>query len=257
MIVAALGGDDDKDWERNLRKWIGDDDVANLLIRGVPAWMGLDISSKVGMGNAFSILPYTDIELSRDGYAKTLAGLSGAFVGGLGGQAWDGLGKMANGNFYKGTEALMPRGLRDALAAGRIAFDGVTTNRGDTVLSADEINAFDVAMKAVGLPAAKLTQFQEGRNDLYMLGEHFKKRDTSVKDAYANAAKDRDSSEMADIRAEWTELQASKKRWAEEMAQRGFKNKELLEGLKQQPLSNLLKAPQQKAKREAPWAARQ
>jgi hypothetical protein len=255
MIVAAVGGDDDKDWERNFRKWIGDDDLATLLIRGVPAWMGLDISNKIGMGNAFSILPYSDIEFSKKGYKEAVFGASGAFIGGMGGQLFDGLGKMADGNYYKGVEALMPRGLRDGMAGWRLATEGVTTGRNDTVLSADEISVFDGLMKAVGLPTTKITKFNEARNDLYQLGEHFKARDSSVKDAYANAVKSGDTDEAAATRAEWVELQASKKRWAEEMAQRGLKNEKLLEALKQRPLSTLLKAPQEKAKREAPWAA--
>jgi hypothetical protein len=68
MLAAALGGDDDKDWERNLRKWAGDDDAAILLTRGLPAAMGLDVSGRIGMGNTFSILPFYDVELSKQGY---------------------------------------------------------------------------------------------------------------------------------------------------------------------------------------------
>lgn len=256
MIVSALGGDDDKDWERNFRKWVGDDDTATLLLKGTPAWMGLDLSSRIGMGNAFSILPFSDLEFSKKGYKEAVFGASGAFIGGMGGQVADGLGKMANGSYYKGVEALLPRGLKDGMAAFRMATEGMTTARGDTVLPADEITVFDAALKAVGLPTARFTEFQAGRNDLFQLGEHFKKRDTRVKDAYANAAKDRDSAEMAEVRSEWNELQAAKKRWAEEMAQRGFKNEKLLQGMKPRPLSVLLKSPQEKAKREAPWAAR-
>jgi hypothetical protein len=161
---------------------------------------------------------------------------------------------MSQGNYYKGLEAMMPRGLKDGMAGWRLATEGVTTTRGDVVLSADEVALFDGFMKAVGLPTAKITEFNEGRNDLYQLGEHFKQRDSSVKDAYASAAKEKDAEGMAAARADWVEVQESKKRWAAEMTQRGFKNKEQLEGLKSRNLSVLLKAPQEKQKREAPWA---
>jgi hypothetical protein len=196
------------------------------------------------------------LEFSKKGYKEAVFGATGAFVGGMGGQVADGIGKMADGNYYKGLEAMLPRGFKDSMAAWRIATEGVTTNRNDTILDAEEVNLFDAAMKMVGLPTAKVTEFQVDRNDLYQLGQHFKTRDARIKDAYANAAKDRDSAKMSEIRAEWKEVQESKQRWADEMAQRGMKNKKLLEGLKQRPMSVLLKAPQEKMKRERPWLDR-
>ena len=253
MIAAALGGDDDDDWERNLRKWIGDEDIATLLIRGIPAYMGLDLSGRIGMGNAFSILPYSDIDFSKKGYKEAVFGATGAFIGGMGGQLFDGLEKMRKGNYYKGLEALAPRGLRDAMAGYRMGTEGVTSGKGDLLLSADEITAFDAAMKAVGLPTTRITEFQTSRGDLFELNNHFKERETALKNDYADAAKQRDSDAMSEAREEWKAIQASKGRWLAYLAGRGLGNKDLTKDLQPHPLGTLLKAPAAQMKRERPW----
>jgi hypothetical protein len=253
MIAAALGGDDDDDWERNLRKWIGDEDIATLLIRGIPAYMGLDLSGRIGMGNAFSLLPYSDIDFSKKGYKEAVFGATGAFIGGMGGQLFDGLEKMGKGNYYKGLEALAPRGLRDAMAGYRMGTEGVTSGKGDLLLSADEITAFDAAMKAVGLPTTRITEFQTSRGDLFELNNHFKERETALKNDYADAAKQRDSDAMSEAREEWKAIQASKGRWLAYLAGRGLGNKDLTKDLQPHPLGTLLKAPAAQMKRERPW----
>jgi hypothetical protein len=255
MLAGALGGDDDKDWERNLRKWIGDKDAdtAILLTRGLPAYLGIDISGRTGMGNAFSLLPYSDIEPSKQGYKEAVFAASGAFIGGIGGQLFDGIDKISNGQYYKGMEALVPRGLRDAMAGYRLATEGVTDARGDTKLRPDEISFLAGFSKAIGLPATSITEFTLARGDLIELSKHFTERDTSLKSNYAKAYKSNDTAAMAEVRKEWMEAQEAKKRWAAEMADRGFKDPKLVDRMKPRPLSTLLKAPHDQAKRNQSW----
>jgi hypothetical protein len=253
MLAGALGGDDDKDWERNLRKWIGDDDTALLLSRGLPAYLGMDISGRTGMGNAFSLLPFSDVEPSKQGYKEAVFGATGAFIGGMGGQLFDGLDKMSKGQYYKGTEALVPRGLRDALAGYRMATEGITDSRGDLKLRPDEISFLPGFGKAIGMPTTTITEFTQGRGDLIEISKHFTSRDTSLKSKYAEAYRGNDAEAMADLRKEWLDVQEAKRRWAEEMKIRGFKDPKLLEDMKVRPLSQLIRAPLEQAKREKPW----
>ena len=51
------------------------------------------------------------------------------------------------------------------------------------------------------------------------------------------------------------EVQAAKKRWYDEMAQRGFNDKHLLQNLKPDPLSTLLKHPSKVEKKTGYWTA--
>jgi hypothetical protein len=64
-INALLSDEDDKyDLTYELRKAIGDEDVANLILRGAPTLIGADISGKVGAGNMLSIMPFSQADLS-------------------------------------------------------------------------------------------------------------------------------------------------------------------------------------------------
>ena len=253
MAAGAIGGDDDKDWERNLRKYIGDDKVSDLLLHGVPAALGLDVSKKLGISNAFSLLPFTDVPTDKSGYEKAIVSLSGAFIGGLGSRTFDAIGQMGKGNYYKGVEQLLPRGPSDAMKAYRFYTEGVTNRRNDTLLKPDDITLVDAMMQGVGLPSTTITNFQRQRGDVFELSKHFKEKDQSLSDQYNAAKKAGDTEEMADLRQEYMEVQQSKKRWIEELRRQGFTSKEMAKELQPHPLSTLMKGASNQMKREAKW----
>ena len=64
--------------------------------------------------------------------------------------------------------------------------------------------------------------------------ENFNDRTTRIKNDYAKAVREKDTAAMAEARAAWTKLQQTRQR----------------NGLKPQPVSNLLKAPQEQKARE-------
>lgn len=245
MLAGALGGDDDKDWERNLRKWADDPNGGLLLSRGLPAYLGLDLSGRIGMGNAFSILPYSDADFSKKGYKEAVFGLSGAAIGGLGGSLFDGIDKMSQGKYYQGLEAMAPKGVKDFMAGSRVANEGVKDSRGGSVMSADEVDFFAGMMKAVGLPTTAITEFQNTRGDLIELAKHFDEREARIKSKYA----DKDMS-LAEATKEWRELQDAKTRWGQELKDRGVVNLKVLKEFKPAPMANLFKYPMKRDDRE-------
>lgn len=253
MLAGALGGDDDKDWERNARKMIGNDDLATLILRGLPAYVGLDLSKKLGITNAFSLLPFTDVPKDRTGFEKAVTSLSGAFIGGLGGQLFDAIGQFGSGNYYKGIELLLPRGVRDGMRGYRYFTEGVTTKRGDVQLAPDEISLVDAISQAVGLPSTTITDFQRQRGDIYELNQRFKDREQSLRDDFVAARKE-STEAAAKVREEFMELQEAKKRWLAEMSRQGFIDKQLLKDLQPHSPSLLFKAVGTQAKREKQWA---
>lgn len=252
-IAGALGGDDDKDWKRNARAAIGDDDAANFILNGIPAGLGLDLSRKLGISGAFSLLPFADMPTDQNSYEKALTAASGAFFGGIGPQAFSAFAHMSKGDYYKGVETALPKGLSNAMKAYRFSTEGVTTGRGDTLLSGDKVSTLAALSQALGLPTTVTSNFATQRNDLYELGKHFKDQESELKDRYTAAHKEGDTGEMADLRKEWTDHQAAKQRWAATMREEGFRDPKLLTHLKPEPLSSLLKAPRAQGKRERPW----
>ena len=235
IIGKAFGDEDEPDNpEATLRKIIGDDTLANLLLKGVPKLAGVDLSGKLGMGQMLSILPYADIDLTRDGYARAVTAAMGPFVGGLMPKAIDGVGLMAQGNYYKGLTALAPKGMADVIKATEMANKGIVQRNGDVVLSPDDIGTLDIISQALGLPTNTITDKQFIRGAEYEFKKFYDERTTELKSDYVKAFRSGDADSMKDIREKWEATQVARVR----------------NGQKRQPLSELFMAPQQQVKRE-------
>jgi len=235
IVGAAFGDEDEPDNpEATLRKIIGDNAVADVLLKGIPKLLGVDLSGKLGMGQMLSILPYTEIDLSRDGYAKALAASMGPFLGGLLPKVIDGIGLMTQGNYYKGLAALAPTGLGNAVKAFELLDKGVVKRNGDVVLSADDISTLDAMSQALGLPTNKITDKQFIMSSEFKADKFYSERTTELKTEYTQAFRKGDTEEMGDIRRKWEDTQLARVR----------------NGLKRQPISELFRAPQEQLKRQ-------
>jgi hypothetical protein len=234
-IWGALFGDEDEpfDAEREVREYFGED-VGLLMTRGIPANFGVDLSEKLGMGQMLSILPYADIDLSKQGWEKTVTAAMGPFIGGLVPRAIGGVEHIQNGNYYKGIEQLMPKGVTDAMKAYRLSTEGVTQKNNDVTLSPDELSSLQIFMTALGLPSTKLTEQQFDVGSKIEAEKFFDERTTKLKRKYAKAYRDNDRATMQEARDEWKSLQDSR----------------VSMGFSRQPISNLLRSPQEQRKRE-------
>lgn len=234
--LAGLFGDEDEphDAEGTLREWIGDSDIATLLTRGVPAALGVDLSSKIGMGTVLSVLPYTDVKLDREGANAVVAGLAAGPFGGLLAKSWDGMGLIRSGDYYKGIEQIMPTGVSGAMRAYRTASDGITQRNGDVALSADEINFAHSIVTALGFQTTQVSERAVLNKSKFAHDEHFKERTAEVKHEYLRAHRDGDYEGLQNAREAWTKLQQVRRE----------------NGYKVEPQSTLLKAVQAQRKRE-------
>ena len=237
-ILLGVFGDDDepKDLEYQLRQAIGDPELANLLLRGVPAYLGAEsIGKKLAMENVASILPFTDVDLtSRSGAEKMLVGLMGPTAA-LGLKFADALGLVGKGEYYKALEQALPSGFANAMKAYRFANEGITMRNGDVVLSPEEVSMVDAAFQAVGLPTNTVTQRQYRQNVEKEFDKFYATKASDIKGDYVNASREGDSAAMAEARQAWQELQDAR-----------AKN-----GYTKQPMSDLFKAIVAAKKREA------
>jgi hypothetical protein len=144
----------------------------------------------------------------------------------------DGLGLMLGGNWYKGMEQILPKGLGDAAKAYRIATEGVTRRNGDILLPPSEVSSAETIMQALGIQPVKQAVVAEKQRAVVDMNQFYQDRSTKVKADYIKAVRSGEST--ADARAAWTKLQEAR-------ANNGYTR---------QPLSELLKAPQAQAKRE-------
>lgn len=214
MLIKVFGADDEPDdLEYQLRQAIGDPALANLLLRGIPAYLGAEsIGKKLAMENVASILPFTDVDLtSRSGAEKALVGLMGPTAA-LSLKFADALGMIGQGKLYKGMELALPSGFANAMKGYRIATEGVTMRNGDPVLSAEEISMVDAAFQAVGLPTNTITQRQYVQRVEKEFDKYYSDRAAEIKGAYVNASRDGDGPAMAQARDDWDALQDSRRK---------------------------------------------
>lgn len=234
-VAAALGSGDDEpeDYEQWLRNLIEDEGAANLLVRGVPAYFGVSMSQKIGMGNTFSPLPFAEIPKDKSGYEKFVTATMGAPIA-VGGQWFDALNKMRKGDYYKGVEAALPSGAKNAMRGYRFATEGVTSAAGDELLSPEDVSIVDGMAQGLGLPTMKISERQRKQGVVLEADKFFNMRTTDVKHAYVKAYSEKDTAAMADAREEWKQLQ----------------NARVAIGYRRQPLSDLTRAPMVQRKRE-------
>ena len=236
-LVGKLLSDPDEpdDPEVQIRRLIGNEDMADLILQGAPAYMGLDLSGKLGMGNAFSLIPYSNVTgFNKDSYSNALLGLTGPFVGGLLPRAAQGIEQIGRGNWYKGLEMLLPTGFANAMKGWRFGTEGVDRKSGDTVLSPEEVTFTTALLQSMGLQTKQLTDRSFDQRVVQEFEQFYKDKTSRLIERYNKATKNGDTEAKTKIRQEWMELQAARMR----------------NGFPRQPLSTLLKAPMNQRKRE-------
>lgn len=235
--IYAIAGDDDdpNDWEVDVRRAIGDKGMADLILHGLPSLININMSNKIGAGTMLDPLPFVEYEATTGGYEKAVTTAMGPLIGGLGAQAVDAFGRILKGDVAQGTAQLLPRGFRDAARGFMAAQDGIKLRNGQTALTPEELSFYDSLMMGLGLPTLKTTGRTETQFKSQQYETFFRERVTKLKRQYSEAYEENDREAMLEARQAWAEMQASRKNL----------------GFKAQPLSDLLKAPREKAKAEA------
>lgn len=237
-LMAHSFGDEDepKDIEMMMRRRIGDKDIADLLLGGLPHYFGVPATLKLGMGQALSIMPFTDIEMSRDGATMAVGSVLGGPATAQAGMILQGLGMIGEGNLELGVAQMMPKGVKDVMKAVIYKRDGVRRLNAsrDIVLTPEEISWFDFFGQGLGWPTAKITD----RSNLqrYLTDTRTALADTSatIKADYIRAWKERDARAMQQARKDW----------------RAFQQRRVDLGFNRQSMDLLTKAPREQRKRE-------
>jgi hypothetical protein len=234
-LGALMGGGDDEPFntEQALREWIGNEQVAALITRGVPAALGVDLSQKLGAGNVLSLLPFNDLDLSsRAGLESAAFAAFGGPAGGLTLRAADGINLIRDGQYYRGVEQLVPTGVTNAMKSYRQATEGLTRRNGDELISPDEISGMDTFWQAIGFQPTQLAERQFRDRVKREADDKFQGKAEKIRNAYLRAKDDPDA--RAEARERWTALQDAREE----------------AGYRRQPLSSLMRAEQNQRERE-------
>ena len=223
-MVMMLGADDEEKLrleamsqgsyenmlEQLIRENIDDEEWADLITRGVPAYFGWDVSGKIGHQNFFKLQPYSDLEVTRDGIPSYLfdvfAGPTAAQIRGFGAAAED----VKRGDYDKAIEKLSPRGLRQYLESYRISNEGMTFTNGEVMLSNDKIELGQILRNTFGVPDTEINKLKWTRSQQFEIEKFYNDRQSELRSEFGNAQRDGDSEAMSEVKKEWVNLQRSK-----------------------------------------------
>jgi hypothetical protein len=235
-MVMGGGSEPPDDYQKDLREAVGDPYLANILLYGAPSLFGLNMSGSMGMGSLFSLAPSADAPTDAASYQKyALALFGGPSVGGLGVKAFDALDLWHNkGQTYKAMEALLPRALLGPTRAIHDSIYGSFDRKGYQIVKPEDISMAEKVWGAAGFQSSDRSARQWSRERAFTESEFYSSTGASIKRDFTDAKAAGDTKSMADARTEWQALQATRSQF----------------GFKQQPMSQLLTAPTQKAKQE-------
>jgi len=249
LVNMALKSDEEEEVEFDLERYIRekvlpeDEGLATLLSRGVPAFLGVDMSQKLKQSDIFKLFPYSEFEATEDGVKNYVleAGL-GPTANTLGN-----FGRAAKyfkkGDTIKGFEYLMPKNVRSSLESYRLGTEGFTLSNGNVVFDPRDIDVSELLLNAVGLPPSDIAKLKWTRGQQFELQRYFNDESTKLRNAYVKANKNRDQDKKAELRAEWRDLQKQKAK-----VRPFFNNAPGI--LKAQPVSNLVRVSRSRKKKE-------
>lgn len=236
VFSKAFGDTGDEPPEYLLRQFIGDKDLADLILDGPLAKVsGLNMGAFGGMSNMLSPLPFTDISLGREGVKEATFAILAGPAGGLAGRVAEGLKQMQAGDFVRGLEGTLPKGFSSALKALREGTEGVRQQDGDMQLSPDDVNVLESVWTGLGFQTQDATRRRFEQETSFRVERGMDERVSRIKKDYTEAVRDGDRDAAAEAIADWRDLQEKRRNM----------------GFTPMPLSTLLKSPQEQRKREA------
>jgi hypothetical protein len=134
--------------------------AGRALASGLPTLAGTDLSARMSMGNLYFV------DLRGDTAESVLGSLVASFGGATLNQAmnWgNALGKVAEGDIYRGAEQAMPKIFRDVMRAGRYYNEGLVNNAGDTVIDTSDFSFGEVFLQGIGFSPDEVSKYYQGQ----------------------------------------------------------------------------------------------
>lgn len=211
LSIAAMGmGDTGDDGEDLIRKMIGDKDMSNLLMRGVPAWLGMDVSGKIGAENMLSPMPYMNAKFSdgRDGANELIAGALGPAASLV--QKFYTAGQyFVQGDEWKALEYALPNGLATNLSKGiRFMTEGYSSKAGDVLVKPQDYDVGDFLIQTLGFQPRVMTDRMRVQDSLIRHKESFDAEKNRIYMDFKKARREGDRAGMSQARQEMLKLAA-------------------------------------------------
>lgn len=211
-LLSSMGllGDDDEDEETALRRHLAEAGVPvefqDLMLEGLPSFLGWNLSDSVGAGTMLSAAPYRREDLfSKDGFREAIWNLGGAPLG-RAERIWKGYFDSNWEHQRPFWEAVLPAGIPSALKAAGIFDPTEDKKTGAKMLNDDEISFGSRALMMLGATPKSVERMYKMRNQAFRTQEYIKEEKGDLTRRWIDAMKTRDYKAQSEIRKELPEL---------------------------------------------------
>ena len=211
-LLSSMGllGDDDEDEETALRRYLAEAGVPvefqDLMLEGLPSFLGWNLSDSVGAGTMLSAAPYRREDLfSKDGFREAIWNLGGAPLG-RAERIWKGFFDSNWEHQRPFWEAVLPAGIPSALKAAGIFDPTEDKKTGAKMLNDDEISFGSRALMMLGATPKSVERMYKMRNQAFRTQEYIKEEKGDLTRRWIDAMKNRDYKAQSEIRKELPEL---------------------------------------------------
>lgn len=211
-LLSSMGllGDDDEDEETALRRHLAEAGVPvefqDLMLEGLPSFLGWNLSDSVGAGTMLSAAPYRREDLfSKDGFREAIWNLGGAPLG-RAERIWKGFFDSNWEHQRPFWEAVLPSGIPSALKAAGIFDPTEDKKTGAKMLNDDEISFGSRALMMLGATPKSVERMYKMRNQAFRTQEYIKEEKGDLTRRWIDAMKNRDYKAQSEIRKELPEL---------------------------------------------------
>jgi hypothetical protein len=202
LLSAAtlIGGDDDEPWDAKiaLRNYIADligQKPAEVMMHGFSRLTPFDISGRVGLDKL--ILP--DVQEGLEGARAAESWMTAALgpVAGIGLSAAKGAANIAQGNYLRGLEDMMPVSVRNPIKALRLNGEGVKDKTGIPIL--DDTSAIEEIGQLIGFSPSRSREAMEGKSAVYRAERVLTDRRQALVEQWAHARMADDEEGAAEV----------------------------------------------------------
>jgi hypothetical protein len=213
--------------------------MADMIYKGAPYALGVDLSEKVGMGNVFALAPFldtTDVLTKRDKMYQAVGQLALGASGGIIARAQGALDwGHTTGDYTRFIASVMPSAsFGNIEKAMRLRSEGLRAKSGEVLMKPEDFSLMDAILIGSGLTPSKLSAQAETASAKYDVKGHYQDITTTMKYQYAEAKADGDRQKMAELRRDWMGVQQAQRR----------------DGIAVAPLATLTKAVRERARRQ-------
>lgn len=216
-LLSSMGllGDDDEDEETALRRYLAEAGVPvefqDLMLEGLPSFLGWNLSDSVGAGTMLSAAPYRREDLfSKDGFREAIWSLGGAPLG-RAERIWKGFFDSNWEHQRPFWEAVLPAGIPSALKAAGIFDPTEDKKTGAKMLNDDEISFGSCALMMLGATSKSVERMYKMRNQAFRTQEYIKEEKGDLTRRWIDAMKNRDYKAQSEIRKELPELNKTRR----------------------------------------------